>query len=290
MSQPSPKPVWSVWPPPHRLYAIAITAVWLFFACMLVAAYVALRWQVSTPMPSARFAGALFADLVLAALLALWLHRHARRWARACWSPRRVLSRLIVMSLLFFAVALIATIALAWLRGAEIDALIDRGLLSRLPAAAVDYSFFWAVALSVTPLPFLRMMDRIRRQPVAIARPPAGARKLTVRTTGALQYIAYRDVLGLTAAENYVELHLADRDLLHRATLAQMQEAFAEEGFLKIHRSAMVRLSAVAACERDSGDRLWLRLHSGRRMPVSRSHRAAVLAALSPSASVDEVG
>lgn len=56
-----------------------------------------------------------------------------------------------------------------------------------------------------------------------------------------------RDLLWAEAAGNYVTLHLADRELLHRTTLAALETTLVARGFVRIHRSRLVRRDAVRA-------------------------------------------
>jgi DNA-binding LytR/AlgR family response regulator len=47
-------------------------------------------------------------------------------------------------------------------------------------------------------------------------------------------------VIAVLGSENYVELVLADRSILHRATLTDMAQSLADD-FVRVHRSALER-------------------------------------------------
>ncbi|MBV7257092.1 LytTR family transcriptional regulator DNA-binding domain-containing protein [Pacificimonas sp. WHA3] len=48
------------------------------------------------------------------------------------------------------------------------------------------------------------------------------------------------------AAQNYVELHIGDRVITHRATMAQMERALPQDSFVRIHRSRIIRRDRIA--------------------------------------------
>ena len=106
-------------------------------------------------------------------------------------------------------------------------------------------------------------------------RPPP-LRQLVVRSVGSLERVDVGDIRWLTSAGNYVELHLAGRRVLHRATLAALEQRLPAGEFLRVHRGALVRPREVAALD-VLGDGVYgLRLHDGSRVPVSERHVATV--------------
>jgi two-component system, LytTR family, response regulator len=79
------------------------------------------------------------------------------------------------------------------------------------------------------------------------------------------------------AAANYVELNLPGASLLLRATLDSIERRLDPRQFLRVHRTAVVNVAAVAQIDRGAG--FWeLVLRSGKRQPVARSRQARVLA------------
>jgi DNA-binding LytR/AlgR family response regulator len=90
------------------------------------------------------------------------------------------------------------------------------------------------------------------------------------------------DVQWLSAADNYIELHLPSRSLLERATLA---DALARPGwaarFLRVHRSHAVNPAHVQRIERLGGGEVVLTLTCGEALRVSRGYRD-VLDAFTP--------
>lgn len=88
-----------------------------------------------------------------------------------------------------------------------------------------------------------------------------------------------RDLLALEMEDHYVRVHTgAGSDLV----LMRLRDAIAALGGidgLQVHRSYWVAAAAVDGVERKPDGKLTLRLRNGLRVPVSRSHVAAVRAA-----------
>ena len=95
----------------------------------------------------------------------------------------------------------------------------------------------------------------IRTRPRWVA-PPA-AEVLEVRDGARRHFVPLSDVVWVEAAGNYVELHRGESGLLHRASLAEMQRRLETAGFVRIHRSRLVRRTAVAAIESKPTGTLW---------------------------------
>lgn len=85
------------------------------------------------------------------------------------------------------------------------------------------------------------------------------------------------DVQWISAADNYVELHLPARSLLERATLAEaLQRPGWATRFLRVHRSHAVNPAHVQRVQRLPSGEAVLTLASGEALRVSRGYRAAL--------------
>lgn len=143
----------------------------------------------------------------------------------------------------------------------------DDYALPAFDAAAVDY-----LLKPVEPARLARAVERLRqRRPQAAAARPAAARLVTSER-GHLQVIACADVLWLQAADNYVELHTAQRTHLLRRTLDALL-ADLGPGFVRIHRSRAVALAAVSAVEAADRGNATVVLSNGVRVGCSRGWR-----------------
>jgi hypothetical protein len=106
----------------------------------------------------------------------------------------------------------------------------------------------------------------------------AASEVLEVRDGARRHYVPLVDVVWVEAAGNYVELHRGGAALLHRASLSAMERRLQTAGFVRIHRSRLVRRSAVAAVEsKPTGDFL-VRLRDGRELAGSRRYRRPLIA------------
>lgn len=85
------------------------------------------------------------------------------------------------------------------------------------------------------------------------------------------------DVLWVQADRNYVWLHTADQQHLLRSGIGAMEALLDPAVFVRVHRSAIVRLAAVKEVRsKPSGDADLL-LTNGTRVPVSERYRARLL-------------
>lgn len=104
----------------------------------------------------------------------------------------------------------------------------------------------------------------------------ASAARLEIRDGARREWIDPADILWAEAAGNYVELHLADRSLLQRQTLASLEDDLAAQGFLRIHRSRLVNRRHLRDVQsNDSGD-FTATLSDGRQIAGSRRWRDAL--------------
>lgn len=117
---------------------------------------------------------------------------------------------------------------------------------------------------------------RLAASPPAIP-PPAADAAIEVRDGARRHFVALEEVVWIEAAGNYVELHRGTGPILHRAALAEMERRLCGAGFVRIHRSRLVRRGAIQAVEsKPSGDYV-VRLADGRELAGSRRYRRPLL-------------
>ena len=148
----------------------------------------------------------------------------------------------------------------------------DAYALPAFDAAAVDY-----LLKPVDPARLARAIERLRQRRPANARP--AAQRLVVAERGQVQVIACADLLWLQAADNYVELHTAQRTHLLRRTFDALL-ADLGPGFVRIHRSRAVALAAVSAVEAAARGNASVRLTNGTTLGCSRLWREGLQRAL----------
>ena len=101
---------------------------------------------------------------------------------------------------------------------------------------------------------------------------------LEVRDGARRHFVPLSEVIWVEAAGYYVELHRGAAGLLHRASLADMHRRLEGAGFVRIHRSRLVRRAAVAAVESKPTGDFVVRLRDGRELAGSRRYRKPLLA------------
>ena len=84
----------------------------------------------------------------------------------------------------------------------------------------------------------------------------------------------------MDAADNYVRLHVGEREYLVRETLASLEAQIDPERFVRVHRSAIVQIDRVAEIRPESHGDAELRLDGGATVAVSRTWRERVQRAL----------
>ena len=108
----------------------------------------------------------------------------------------------------------------------------------------------------------------------ARAAPPA--RYLAVRTSGRVTLVDVERVRYLQGAGSYSELVLRDGSTeLHDKTLKRLVTLLPND-FVRIHRSYVVRMSAVTHFHTREGSRYAVELHDGTTLPVGRTRVEAV--------------
>lgn len=181
----------------------------------------------------------------------------------------------------------------AWLAGNPVDvALLDLNLdeqdgmelLKRSVAASFHTiivsantdraleAFHYGV-IDFVPKPFTRerlaqALDRVR-QPGG--RAAFAAQNLAVKKAGRVELVPIDDILYAQGAGNYSELVLANgRRELHDKTLEKL-EAVLPADFERIHKSYLVRMSAVKALHATEGSHYEAELKNGACLPIGRT-------------------
>lgn len=125
-----------------------------------------------------------------------------------------------------------------------------------------------------------RLAEALRRVTEPGGRSPHAARFLAVRKQGRIELVSIDEVLYVQGADDCSELVLVDgRRHLHDKTLQQL-EALLPPVFERIHRSYLVRLSAVKALHAHEGSRYEAELKNGVLLPVSRMRYKEIREAL----------
>jgi two-component system LytT family response regulator len=97
--------------------------------------------------------------------------------------------------------------------------------------------------------------------------------RIAVEMRGKVRVVPVDQIDYITASGPYAELHTGDRTHLIRETMQTLEERLDPRQFIRIHRSAIVRLPLVETMLRGAGGDYEVQLKGGLRLPVSRSRR-----------------
>lgn len=112
---------------------------------------------------------------------------------------------------------------------------------------------------------------------------PAYARRFTVRTGQRIAVIDADEIDWIEASDDYAGLHVGPRVHLLREPLHQLAGRLDPACFVRIHRSAIVRLDRIAEMEPLANRDCLLRLRDGTPLRVSRTYIDQLNAALAVS-------
>lgn len=110
-------------------------------------------------------------------------------------------------------------------------------------------------------------VDRVQRSRVE----PDGGDRLLIPERGTIHLVPILDIEWVQADGYYLWLHTATRAWMLRERMHRMQARLENAGFLRIHRSAMVRRTAIISLETPLASEPSVMLRSGARVCVARS-------------------
>ncbi len=119
---------------------------------------------------------------------------------------------------------------------------------------------------------FSAVMQKLARRPRASSAASAEA-LLEVPEGAVLHRVPIAAIDWIEAAGNYATIHWDARELLHRTTLAAMEDALQDHGFVRIHRSRIVRRAAVRKVETAQSGDFTVTLAEGTVLRGSRRYR-----------------
>jgi two-component system LytT family response regulator len=106
--------------------------------------------------------------------------------------------------------------------------------------------------------------------------PPRYLERIAVQMRGKMRVVPVAQIEYITADGPYAELHVGTHRYVIRESIQHLAEKLDPEWFLRIHRSAIVRLDIVDALLRSEGSEYHVQLKGGVRLRVGRSRREAL--------------
>jgi two-component system LytT family response regulator len=95
--------------------------------------------------------------------------------------------------------------------------------------------------------------------------------RIVVRDRGQIHIIQLAEIDYIEAQDDYISIHWNGKSILKTQSLSALEAQLDNQEFVRIHRSVIVKLSAVKCLERISKDAQVAVLHSGVKLPVSRA-------------------
>lgn len=95
--------------------------------------------------------------------------------------------------------------------------------------------------------------------------------RILIRDGARVQVVPVASIDYIEAQDDYVAVVAAGRQWLKSQRLAELETQLDPQAFLRVHRSYIVRIAAIARIEPAGRDRHCAVLHSGVKVPISRS-------------------
>ena len=124
------------------------------------------------------------------------------------------------------------------------------------------------------PAPLEQTLAQLRQliaAPTATAARPAPLQVIQASSGSSIRMVPLHEVLYFEAADKYIRVLTAEHEYLIRTPLKELLPQLDEQVFWQVHRSTVVRASAIEQVSRDEAGRQHLHLRGRReKLPVSR--------------------
>ncbi len=114
-------------------------------------------------------------------------------------------------------------------------------------------------------------------EPALHAPGATAVRRFVVRDRGRFRLVPIEAVQWIESAGNYVQIHTAEGAELVRMTLANAESATRAAGFVRVHRSVLLRPESVRSIRATGNGDFVVVLSGGTEVPMSRRFRGALL-------------
>jgi len=150
----------------------------------------------------------------------------------------------------------------------------DQFAIRAFETEALDY-----LVKPVSEARFAATIKRLRKR-LQTNTGPTPDETIVVTTTRGATVLHLNEIDWIEAAGNYSQLWVGTRSYFLRESLQLLEERAQQHGFLRAHRSALVRLDGVRELRRTRTGGLVALLQSGVRVPISRRRVASFTAAV----------
>jgi DNA-binding LytR/AlgR family response regulator len=142
-----------------------------------------------------------------------------------------------------------------------------------LPQSIHREALHEAAATSLLPVTRIDAanLTRVLRQLEAIAKRQAP--RIAIKAKGRILFLDLAEIVAVQAEGNYVSLRYRPNPYLLRESLSSMAEKLKPYGFIRIHRSVVVNISAVEEIQPLPTGEYRLRVKGGKEYLVTRTYK-----------------
>lgn len=144
-------------------------------------------------------------------------------------------------------------------------------VLAGAAVASVVLGYLLAASNDSLPFELLRRIPGLAAAAAAVALLRSGVGR--ARNAPVEMPLLPGQIDWIRAAGNYVELRTGQRTIVHRGSISAAERELARFGFVRIHRSMLVRRDRIARVRRQD-----IVLHDGTHLPIGKRYRAALAA------------
>lgn len=144
-------------------------------------------------------------------------------------------------------------------------------ILAGAAAASIVLGYLLAASNDSLPFELLRRAPALAAAAAVVALLRSGVGR--TRNAAAEMPLQPGQIDWIRAAGNYVELRTGQRTIVHRGSISAAERELARFGFVRIHRSMLVRRDRIARVRRQD-----VVLHDGTHLPIGKRYRAALAA------------
>lgn len=137
------------------------------------------------------------------------------------------------------------------------------------PFSATRFDEAVARALQRTRPLLSEALDQLY-QHLQLHTPPKYVQRIAYRQGNTTEYILVTDIKFIRAADQYVQIHTANRHYLLRQSMDTLEKQLHPDQFFRTHRSAIVALADVKAIHQDEFKHYQVILQSGEDLPLSQ--------------------
>lgn len=109
---------------------------------------------------------------------------------------------------------------------------------------------------------------------------PRAVERLAVKNGSTTRFVELKDVDCVTAEGNYVSVQCGDQSYLVRETMSAMETTLDPASFVRVHRSAIVRIDRIDEIQPVASGEYVLRMRGGKTIAAARTYRQRLLRAL----------